>query len=300
MTGPDPYRDPEGAGASRQPMPCEIDPHTRMGAVSLVVSDLSRSCEYYEQAIGLAVLERDGERASLGAGGRELLELVEVAGARAVRAATGLFHVAYLLPEREDLGIWLSHAIDARVSLEGASDHFVSEALYLRDPDGHGIEVYADRPRSLWEGHVDATMNTTPLDLPSLLALAEGRDGRYGGMPDGTVVGHVHLQVADIASTIAFYAGVLGFGLMAEIQGTAAFFGAGGYHHQIAGNTWNSAGRAPAPDGFAALRQLTIVLPDDQARSDVRRRLDHHGIDVHEREDGLAVRDPSGTLIVLS
>ena len=299
MSGPEPYRDPEGAGASRQPMPCEIDPHTSMGTVSLVVSDLSRSCNYYEEAIGLSVLERAGETASLGAGGRELLELVEVAGARAVPTATGLFHVAYLLPEREDLGAWLSHAIDARVSLEGASDHFVSEALYLRDPDGHGIEIYADRPRSLWEGHVDATMNTTPLDLPSLLALVEDRTGRYGGVPDGTVVGHVHLQVGDIASTISFYRDILGFGLMAEIQGTAAFFGAGGYHHQIAGNTWNSAGRAPAPEGFAALRHFTIVLPDDQARSDVRRRLDHHGIEVHEREVGFAVRDPSGSLVVL-
>lgn len=300
MTGPDVFRDPEGAGASRQAMPSEIDPQTRMGAVHLTVSDLDRSCEYYQEAIGLAVIDRDGDRAEIGAGGEVLLVLVGDGGGRAMPHATGLFHLALLLPERKDLADWLAHARRARISLEGASDHFVSEAVYLRDPDGHGIEIYADRPRAQWEGHVASTMTTMPLDLDSLLSLTDYDAPHYAGMPAATTMGHVHLQVSDIAATITFYRDVLGFGLMAEIQGSAAFFGAGGYHHQIAGNTWNSAGRAPAPAGFAALRHYTIVLPDEQARYEVHRRLEHHGIAVGEHPDGPLIRDPSANALVLA
>mgnify|MGYP001451748500 CR=1 FL=1 len=299
MTGPEMYRDPEGAGASRQPMPCEIDPHTRMGAVCLTVADLDRSCRFYEDVIGLRVVERDGAEASLGAGGEPLLVLRELPGARSMPHAAGLFHVALLLPEREDLAAWLAHAIRSRVALDGASDHFVSEALYLRDPDGHGIEIYADRPRDLWEGHVAATMTTSPLDLGGLLSLVDERPERYDAMPAGTVVGHVHLQVANIQATIEFYRDVLGFGLMAEIMGTAAFFGAGGYHHQLAGNTWNSAGRAPAPDDAAALQYLTIVLPTQEALGDLLARVDHHGVEREQDAGGVLVRDPSGNGLLL-
>lgn len=281
-------------------MPSEIAARTRMGAVHLEVSDLDRSCEYYERAIGLAVIERDGPQATLGAGGEALLVLVADATGRAMPHATGLFHFALLLPERKDLAEWLAHARRERISLEGASDHFVSEAVYLRDPDGHGIEIYADRPRAQWEGHVASTMVSTPLDLDSLLSLTDYDGPHYPGMPAATTMGHVHLQVSDIAATITFYRDVLGFGLMAEIQGSAAFFGAGGYHHQIAGNTWNSAGRAPAPAGFAALRHYTIILPDEEARDEVRDRLEHHGITIEEHAGGPLVRDPSANALVLT
>jgi len=300
MSGPELFRDPEGAGSSRQAMPSEIDARTRMGAVHLTVADLERSCEYYEGAIGLVVIEREEQRATLGAGGEVLLVLVANATGRAMPHATGLFHLALLLPERTDLAAWLAHARRRRISLAGASDHFVSEAVYLRDPDGHGIEIYADRPRAQWEGHVASTMTTMPLDLDSLLSLTDYDSPDYPGMPPATTMGHVHLQVSDIAATITFYRDVLGFGLMAEIQGSAAFFGAGGYHHQIAGNTWNSAGRAPAPAGFAALRHYTIVLADEQARDDVQRRLEHHGIAIEEHAGGPLVRDPSANALVLT
>jgi catechol 2,3-dioxygenase len=300
MSGPDVFIDPEGAGSSRQAMPSEISAQTRMGEVHLTVSDLARSVDYYERSIGLGVISRHGSEVRLGAGGETLLTLVEHPGARPVPQATGLFHVALLLPERVHLAAWLAHAVRNRVSLEGASDHFVSEAVYLRDPDGHGIEVYADRPRAQWEGHVASTMNSWPLDIDSLLSLAEEEPPMGASVPDGTTVGHVHLQVSDIAATIGFYRDVLGFGLMAEIKGSAAFFGAGGYHHQIAGNTWNSAGRAPAPDGFAALRHFTVLLPDEQAIYDVHRRLERHGITIAESDGSLLVSDPSANTIALA
>jgi len=302
MTFIDPYRDPEGAGAGRQAVPSMIDANTRIGEVHLTVSDLDRSVEFYERVIGLELRERDGQMGSLGApgGGENLLVLTEVPGARPDPRATGLYHFALLLPERRDLGAWLAHAMRERVSLEGASDHFVSEALYLRDPDRHGIEIYSDRPRQLWEGHVEATMTTDRLDLGSLLALVEEDPPTYNGMPSGTVMGHIHLQVSDIAASIAFYRDLLGFGLMAELMGSAAFFGAGDYHHHIGANTWHSAGRAPAPEGTASLRSFTIVLSEAQSLAEVRDRLAIGNVDVIERDGALEVSDPSGNAIVLT
>ena len=302
MIGPEAYRDPEGAGAGRQAVPSLIEAKTRMGEVQLTVSDLARSIDYYERVIGLEVREHAGEQATLGAidGGENLLVLTEVAGARPDPRATGLYHFALLLPEREDLGAWLAHAVRERISLEGASDHFVSEAVYLRDPDNHGIEIYCDRPWSLWEGHVAATMTTDPLNIEGLLALVEDEPPKYDGMPSGTVMGHVHLQVSDIAASITFYRDVLGFGLMAEMMGSAAFFGAGGYHHHIGANTWHSAGRAPAGESAAALRHFTVLLPDDRAMSALHARLQANGIAASERDGALLVRDPSGNAMLLA
>jgi catechol 2,3-dioxygenase len=171
----------------------------------------------------------------------------------------------------------------------GASDHFVSEAIYLRDPDRHGIEIYRDRPRALWEGQV-GRMGTWPLDLDELLGELPSRDEPFTGLPAGTTMGHVHLRVAEVDATVRFYRDVLGFGLMAQLGPQAAFLSAGGYHHHLGGNVWESRGAPPAPVGTATLRHATILLPSEAAREQVLARLAAAGVPV---EDG-AVRDPSG------
>jgi catechol 2,3-dioxygenase len=274
---------------------------TRMGAVHLTVADLDRSLDYYGRDIGLDVLVRDEGRASLGAGGAELLGLVEEPGARPATGHTGLYHFALRVPERSDLARWLAHAARDRVPLVGMSDHFVSEALYLADPDGHGIEIYHDRPRDVWEGKVGSRLTTDPLDVGSLLdELDDPSTAPFDGLPGGTDMGHVHLQVADIPEAVAFYRDVLGFALQAELLGSAAFFGAGGYHHHVGANIWHSRGAPPAPAGTAALRHATIVLPDAEARDAVAARVADSGREPEAGEDGVLVRDPSGNKFLLA
>ena len=224
----------------------------------------------------------------------------EVPGAQPAPRSTGLFHVALLLPERADLARWLAHSIRDKVALSGASDHYVSEALYLRDPDYHGIEIYADRPRELWDGHVER-MGTDPLDVPDLLGvLGDPATADWEALPDGTMVGHTHLQVASIPDTLAFYRDLLEFGEMITVPGQATFLAAGGYHHHLGGNTWNSLGAGPPPEGAAALERATIVLPDVAERDRLAAKVADAGQEPQVREDGVEVRDPSGNAIVLS
>jgi catechol 2,3-dioxygenase len=272
---------------------------TRMGAVELTVSDLERSLDYYRGSIGLAVRERGDGRASLG-GDSELLVLHEVPGAQPAPRNTGLFHFALLVPERRDLAAWLAHAIREQVPLTGVSDHFVSEALYLRDPDEHGIEIYADRPRELWEGQV-ARMTTEPLDLENLLGeLDDPERVPFAGLPGGTVMGHVHLQVADIPETLRFYRDVMGFDEMATLGSQATFLAAGGYHHHVGANTWASAGASPPPEGSASLRRATVVLTDADSRDEAVRRVAETGQEPEGTPDGPVVRDPSGNRLLLA
>lgn len=233
-----------------------------MGAVHLTVADLARSLDWYRGPIGLEVLAQEDGKASLGTGGRELLGLVEEPGVRPADGYAGLFHFALLVPERVDLARWLAHAARDRVPMTGMSDHFVSEALYLRDPDGHGIEIYADRPRELWEGKVGERLTSFALDTGDLLGeLDDPATEPFDGLPAGTTMGHVHLRVSEIEATVAFYRDALGFDLMAEYGGQAVFLAAGGYHHHIGANIWESAGRPQAPPGHASLRHATMVVP---------------------------------------
>ena len=271
-----------------------------MGAVHLTVSSLERSLEYYRDFIGLEVLGEGDGRATLGAGSTRLLELVELPGAQPVPGRTGLFHFALLLPDRRSLAHWLAHAMRTHVRLAGASDHFVSEAIYLSDPDRHGIEIYADRPRELWEGEVAARMGTDPLDLEGLLReLDDPETAAFEHQPGDTVMGHVHLQVSQIPPSVEFYRDVLGFGLMAEYGGQAAFLSAGGYHHHVGANTWRSGGAGPPPAGAAALRRFEIVLPDAAARDRLAERIAASGQTVEQGEDGPLARDPSGNAFTL-
>jgi catechol 2,3-dioxygenase len=298
-SGPAP-QDPEELDATGSSASAEIA-LTALGSVHLTVSSLERSLGYYRESIGLQVLEQGAGRARLGTGERELLVLVEEAGAPPAYGYTGLYHFALLVPERGDLARWIAHAAREGVRLVGASDHFVSEALYLTDPDGHGIEIYWDRPRESWEGQVAARMTTLPLDIPAILGeLDDPTSTPFDGLPAGTAMGHVHLKVAEIERTVAFYRDVLGFGLMAELGRQAAFFAAGGYHHHIGSNTWESAGASPPPAGTAALREATLVLSDEDERTRILRRLEEAGHPTAEERDHPLVRDPSGNALLLT
>ncbi|HEV2723027.1 MAG TPA: VOC family protein [Thermoleophilaceae bacterium] len=278
----------------------EISPLTSLGEVHLTVSDLDRSVAYYGRTVGLEVLDQGAGGATLGVGERRLLVLAEEQGARPAARHTGLYHFALLVPQRRDLARWLAHAARERVPLAGLSDHFVSEALYLSDPDGHGIEIYWDRPREVWEGQVGARMTTLPLDVDDLLGELKEPEEVFPGLPSGTVMGHVHLKVASIAETVAFYRELLGFGLMAQLGAHAAFLGAGGYHHHIGANTWESAGAPPPPHGTAALRHVTIILPDRMERDRILDGLISRGHEPQVVADGALVRDPSQNALLLA
>src|SRR4051794_7995502 len=215
-----PPRDPEELGVAAEPVRGEVSPRTAVGAVHLVVADLERSLAYYGEAVGLTVIEPAPGCARIGAGGRVLVVFEEQPGARPATRSTGLYHFALLVPERVDLARWLAHAARERVPLSGLSDHYVSEAIYLQDPDHHGIEIYADRARETWEGRVGERLTTLPLDANDLLSVLEDPgSASFDGLASGTVMGHVHLCVADVGQAVSYYRDVVGFGLMAQLGG---------------------------------------------------------------------------------
>ena len=278
-----------------------IDPATQVGAIALTVADLDRSIAFYTDAIGLTVLRKTGSDAILGVAGTPLLLLSEQPGALPwmVDRMTGLYHFAILVPSRKDLGRWLRHYLSRGYPPPGQGDHLVSEALYLRDPDGHGIEVYRDRPREEWrwiDGQVQ--MATDPVDVRGLLAEANATREPWTGMVDGTCLGHVHLQVGDIAQAEAFYHGILGFDVVARMP-SALFVSAGGYHHHLGMNVWHSRGAAPAPADTARLRFFTLALPTDEARAAVIARIAAAGIAFQERANVVMLRDPWQNTILL-
>lgn len=278
-----------------------IDPGTQAGFVALTVANLQRSIAFYTGALGFAVLREAEREAILAAGGAPLLLLREQTGALPwmTDAMTGLYHFAILLPSRADLGGWLRHYLTLDFPPPGQGDHMVSEALYLRDPDGHGIEVYADRPRAGWrwvDGHVQ--MGGGPVDLRGILAEGDATGKPWSGMPAGTRLGHMHLQVGDIAQAEAFYHGVLGFEVTARMP-TALFVSAGGYHHHVGMNTWHSAGAQPAPTDTARLRFFTLELPTEDARAAVVARIQAAGLAPTEVGGIVSVRDPWQNMILL-
>jgi catechol 2,3-dioxygenase len=262
--------------------------------VTLSVADLGRSVDYWENAIGLAINSRENGTARMGVPGRDLVVLEEQPGARPGRGTnTGLFHLALLLPERAELAAWLEHAARSGVRLTGASDHFVSEALYLRDPDGHGIEIYADRPRDTWTHLPDGSLNigTVALDLDDLM---QSREGSFEGrVPGGTVMGHVHLQVAQIPEARRFYKDLLGFDVMVEIPGQASFLATGGYHHHLGMNVWAGVGAPPPPPDQAALKRAALEVADADELDRIEARLSDAGAEPVRDGDRVLVADPS-------
>jgi catechol 2,3-dioxygenase len=275
-----------------------IAPATRMGAVHLTVSDLPRSLDYYKRLLGLQVREREDGTARLGAGGEDLLVLHEEPGAEPAPRNTGLFHFALLVPSRHDLARWFAHAIKNDAQFTGMSDHLVSEAIYLRDPDWHGIEIYRDRPKGEWERDGEfVKMATLPLDTEGVLSALDGGDPAFENMAPGTTMGHVHLQVAEIPATETFYTDVVGLDLQARYADQASFLSAGGYHHHLGANVWNSRGAAPPPPGSAALRHFTVLLPDEAALRQVAQRIP----DAMQDSTGeIAVKDPASNVLILA
>ncbi len=279
-----------------------LDSATSMGTVRLTVSDLNRSRSFYEQAIGLRASERDDGTLALSVPGeRPLIELFADASAPPLnRAATGLYHMAILMPTREDLAHALARVAQAQWPLDGASDHLVSEALYLSDPDGNGIEIYRDRPRDEWrEVNGQLEMSTLPLDLRSILSEIPDDSGIEPMAPSGTRMGHVHLQVSDLDRSEAFYDGILGFDVMVRGYPGALFVSAGGYHHHIGLNTWHSRGANPPQPGAIGLRSFEVLLPTPQALEAVLERVRRAGLDVESDANGSLVRDPAGNAVLL-
>ncbi len=266
----------------------------------LQVSDLERSLEYYRRVLGLRRLARRDAACTLGPeGGRTpLVELRERPGAAPVPRGgrPGLYHYAILLPDRAALGRFAAHLAE-RGERPGAADHAVSEALYLRDPDGLGIEVYADRPRSAWRRRGGQLMMTTdPLDLPDLLRA--GGDGAWTGMPEGSAIGHVHLHVGDLARAEAFYHRGLGLDKVVWSYPGALFLSAGGYHHHLGLNTWAAEAR-PAGEGDARLLDWEIVVDAPAAARAALDGLAEAGHPVEPSDDGGRARDPWGTAVRL-
>ena len=267
---------------------------TRLGAVTLQVSDLERSTRYYTEVLGFQIRDRQPASVALGAanGGMALVQLRERPGAAPVprRGRLGLYHFAILLPDRAALGRFVKHL--AAIGMPaGMSDHLVSEAIYLTDPDGLGIEVYADRPRDTWRHEQrQLVMATEPLDVDDLVRAA-GAIG-WTGMPAGTVIGHVHLHVGDIAAASRFYHEGLGFDRMVWNYPGALFLAAGGYHHHLGTNTW-AAGAAPAGEGDARLLEWEVLVP---AADDVRRAAESVA-SVGGSIEGSVARDPWGTAV---
>lgn len=281
-----------------------IDPGTELGSVVLTVADIDLQAAFYREAIGLVELRRERDLVELGTpgGGAALVALVGRPDApQRPPRTTGLFHLALLVPSRRDLARALNRVTQAGYRLTGASDHLVSEALYLDDPEGNGIEIYRDRPREEWirrDGQLQ--MATLPLDLEGVLGAAAPHDGG-DGMAAGTRIGHVHLQVAHIPTAEAFYVEALGFEPIVRGYPGALFVAAGGYHHHVGLNTWAGQGIPAAPEGARGLRHFTIVLPDGDELARTVERVEAAGqaADGYGDGDGATFIDPSGNRVML-
>jgi len=264
-----------------------------LGPVLLQVADVARSLDYYQEVLGLEVLDRSGADAALGVGARTLVSLRERRGARAVppRGRHGLYHFAILLPDRIDLGRFLSHVRGLGMSV-GLADHLVSEAVYLRDPDGLGIEIYADRPRDAWvHREREILMTTDPLDAQVLMSAAGST--LWHGMPSGAVMGHIHLHVGDLSGAEAFYHETLGFDKTVWSYPGALFLSADGYHHHLGLNTWGEP--TASTDADARLLEWNLHLTHAEQREEVARHLKSAGYSVADGVDGWTASDPWGT-----
>jgi catechol 2,3-dioxygenase len=284
-----------------------IHPDTRLGPIVLRVRDVQQSLTFYQDILGFHLMGGGADfgtgRPAVAAGhavlaaadGEPLVTLRQTPGAAPVPHASGLYHFAVLLPTRAALGRVLQRLMDSGIRF-GQSDHLVSEALYLSDPDGNGIEIYRDRPRADWTWHGGRVeMTVAPLDLPGVLEEAKraGRAaaGTDGEMPGGTRIGHIHLQVSDVEKAVKFYHDILGFDITASYQG-AAFLSAGGYHHHLGLNSWNSRGAPAAPAGSAGLETFTILSPSTDERDKIGRRLAEAGVATAREGENLLARDP--------
>ncbi|MET0172270.1 MAG: VOC family protein [Agrobacterium vaccinii] len=271
-----------------------------VGQAHLVVQDLASVSAFYQKIIGLSVLETSPSGEVLGAGGKPLLTLTTGQNTtRAPGGAAGLFHTAFLMPTRSDLALWLTHVANNNVALQGASDHLVSEAIYLADPEGNGIEVYRDRTPQEWSYQADGTisMSTLRLNLQELYDSAP--KATFAKAAEDTAIGHIHLQVGNIPEADAFYQDVLGLKIMARYPG-ASFFGSGAYHHHVAANIWNSRGAQARQDNMTGLSGYSLKFNEKAALDTAIAALERMKIATERQSDGIALKDPWGIGLKLS
>ncbi|HUX12516.1 MAG TPA: VOC family protein [Spirochaetia bacterium] len=296
---------------SRATMRKSIHPATRLGTVTLNVSNLDGQIEFYQSILGFALHWKEGHRAGLGAGGPDLVELVELPGARRYPGTTGLYHFAVLFPDRRALARAIARLLRARYE-NYPTDHIATKTTYLRDPEGQEIELYAESPEDGTMGIVEGQFvaqradgspsnGREPLDLAALFTQLHEEDLLDRPIPQETKVGHVHLYVRDVAESVDFYTRVIGFddmGSSARMQ--AAFVSAGGYHHHVGLNSWIGRGRPPAPQGALGMRHFTVIVPDAASFAELTDRIEAAGVPVERREQGLFVRDPSDNGVLLT
>ena len=278
--------------ANRTPM--------RVGMVSLRVRKLDVVADFYRDAIGLAVMERSATSATLGAGGVKLLVLeAKPDAAEESKRAAGLYHTALLMPTRKDLARWLVHAAINKVPLSGFADHRVSESIYLDDPEGNGIEIYADRDPALWQWSAGTvTMGTDQLDIDDLVSLTNTRVSDYPKAPDGMRIGHMHLRVGDLGEANGFYRATIGFDPTRERQG-AAFLSSGRYHHHLGLNVWQSAGAGRRDDAATGLAWFSLEIEKPGLFAAQEERLRKAGAQIAAVPGGIEVGDPWGTRVRL-
>ena len=292
MDAPNPSATP--TFASRTPL--------HIGAIALKVRDLDRVAAFYRDVLGLAVLDQATDGATdctiLGAGGVPFVHLEHRPDAKPddTREA-GLYHTAFLMPTRADLARWVLHVARNKVPITGASDHEVSEAIYLDDPEGNGVEVYVDRPPATWTwSNGLVRMKTDRLDIEDLVRAAAGATD-YAAAPGGLRVGHIHLRVGDVATAELFYRDAIGLAVTRGGRDGASFMSSGGYHHHVAGNVWHSAGAKERDPDRAGLSWLVLEAADSDTFDLVRARLAQAGTKLTPTSDGIEAADPWGTRV---
>ncbi|MDQ6876657.1 MAG: VOC family protein [Candidatus Dormibacteraeota bacterium] len=279
---------------------------TGVGAVHLAVTDRERALRFYRDYLGLTPLGSDDHRLRLGAGGRELVVLYPGAERAVVPHTSGLYHLALLVPDRRELARVIARLGALRWD-QYPTDHVMTKANYLWDPDGNGIEVYAESPEDGTLGFANGTFVATdkdgrqrsgrdPIDLTELLSHLAESDSIESPLPEATRMGHVHLHVADVDEALGFYHDLVGFDVMGHVPGVG-FVSAGGYHHHLGLNTWAGQGARPAPSGSAGLRQFTIEVPTGRDLDALAGRLEQAGVPVTESGDGFSASDPSANAV---
>ncbi len=288
-----------------------IHPATRIGHVALSVANLDNQIAFYQQALGFVQHWRDGNSAGLGAGGADLLRLVEKPAFKRAQRVTGLYHFAVLFPDRRELARAMARLFVLKYR-NYPTDHIMTKTTYLDDPEGNGIELYAESPEDGWMGmengeyiarRADGSLSNgrEALDVEALLRNLKEDDRLDAPAPQETRIGHVHLHVRNVEEALDFYHGILGFDVMGNAKAMhAAFISAGGYHHHIGLNTWQGEGAPPPPPDALGLRYFTVELPDRAALDEVAERVEKAGIPANQTEDGLLLADPSENGVMLT
>ena len=287
-----------------------IHPATRMGHISLTVANLDNQIAFYQQVMGFKLHWREENRAGLGGGGADLLRLTEEPNVKKYRGVTGLYHVAYLFPNRRELAIAMARLFALKYP-NSPTDHIMTKTTYLDDLEGNGIELYCESPEDGWMGNengkyiarrADGSLSNgrEPLDVDALFSHLKEDEKLDVSIPPETRVGHVHLHVRNVEEAVDFYHGLIGFDIMGVAKAfQMGFVSAGGYHHHLGLNTWQGEGAPPPPSDAVGLRYLTIELPDQKALEDVIARIDKAGIASNQTDDGLLIQDPSQNGVVL-